>query len=186
MEEASLLTTRKHLFIFTQYYDKHGVPPTKRLFKVAMLDPSPEFIGHWGMFGDLGRPLWIKESQLFRKPAYMEYTQWVFCKRCGKPIKHHRAYLTKRYGFRPRFFHRIVQTTIGYLNLSTCLWMIRGGETMSDSVFKHDLCKLVIAKMGFAITYDCTRGTESGEERFKKFANNSGVIGGERFCFNPF
>ncbi|GKC22168.1 hypothetical protein Tco_1024318 [Tanacetum coccineum] len=46
MEEASLHTTRKHLFIFTQYYDKHGVPPTKRLFKVAMLDPSPEFIGH--------------------------------------------------------------------------------------------------------------------------------------------
>ncbi|GJV59137.1 reverse transcriptase domain-containing protein [Tanacetum coccineum] len=39
------------------------------------------------------------------------------------------------------------QTTIGYLNLSTCLWMIRGGETMSDSVFKHDLCKYVIAKL---------------------------------------
>ncbi|GKA25997.1 hypothetical protein Tco_0712106 [Tanacetum coccineum] len=35
----------------------HGVPPTKRLFKVAMLDPSPEFIGHWGMFGDLGLPI---------------------------------------------------------------------------------------------------------------------------------
>ncbi|GJY56270.1 hypothetical protein Tco_0455385, partial [Tanacetum coccineum] len=57
MEEASLLTTRKHLFIFTQYYDKHGVPPTKRLFKVAMLDPSPEFIGSWGMYGDLGLPI---------------------------------------------------------------------------------------------------------------------------------
>ncbi|GJX35065.1 hypothetical protein Tco_0246622, partial [Tanacetum coccineum] len=57
MEEASLHTTRKHLFIFTQYYDKHGVPPTKRLFKVAMLDPSPEFIGHWGMFGDPGLPI---------------------------------------------------------------------------------------------------------------------------------
>ncbi|GKA35185.1 hypothetical protein Tco_0721676 [Tanacetum coccineum] len=56
MEEASLHTTRKHLFISTQYYDKHGVPPTKRLFKVAMLDPSPEFIGHWGMFGDPGLP----------------------------------------------------------------------------------------------------------------------------------
>ncbi|GJR55040.1 hypothetical protein Tco_0939824 [Tanacetum coccineum] len=57
MEEASLHTTRKHLFIFTQYYDKHGVPPTKRLFKVAMLDPSLEFIGSWGMSGDLGLPI---------------------------------------------------------------------------------------------------------------------------------
>ncbi|GKB24284.1 hypothetical protein Tco_0863685 [Tanacetum coccineum] len=57
MEEASLHTTRKHLFISTQYYDKHGVPPTKRLFKVAMLDPSPEFIGPWGTSGDLGLPI---------------------------------------------------------------------------------------------------------------------------------
>ncbi|GJU27076.1 hypothetical protein Tco_1165697 [Tanacetum coccineum] len=57
MEEASLHTTRKHLFIFTQYYDKHGVPPTKRLFKVAMLDPSPEFIGPWGTSGDPGLPI---------------------------------------------------------------------------------------------------------------------------------
>ncbi|GJS36046.1 hypothetical protein Tco_0534428 [Tanacetum coccineum] len=83
-------------------------------------------------------------------------------------------------------FKNSFQTTIGYLNLPTCLWVIRGGETMSDSVFKHDLCKLVIAKMGSAITYDCTRGTKSGEESFKKFANNSGIIGGERFCFNLF
>ncbi|GJQ90343.1 hypothetical protein Tco_0001482 [Tanacetum coccineum] len=63
MEEASLHTTRKHLFIFTQYYDKHGVPPTKRLFKVAMLDPSPEFIGHWGMSGDLGLPIVVRPLQ---------------------------------------------------------------------------------------------------------------------------
>ncbi|GKC73182.1 hypothetical protein Tco_1119065 [Tanacetum coccineum] len=60
MEEASLHTTRKHLFIFTQYYDKHGVPPTKRLFKVSMLDPSAEFIRHWGMSGDPGLPIVIR------------------------------------------------------------------------------------------------------------------------------
>ncbi|GJU26580.1 hypothetical protein Tco_1165201 [Tanacetum coccineum] len=29
----------------------------KRLVKVAMLDPSPEFIGHLGMFGDPGLPI---------------------------------------------------------------------------------------------------------------------------------
>ncbi|GKG44698.1 hypothetical protein Tco_0486136, partial [Tanacetum coccineum] len=37
--------------------DKHGVPPTKCLFKVAMLDPSPEFIGPWGTSRDLGLPI---------------------------------------------------------------------------------------------------------------------------------
>ncbi|GKD27382.1 hypothetical protein Tco_1233596 [Tanacetum coccineum] len=59
-------------------------------------------------------------------------------------------------------------------------------ETMSDSIFKHDLCKLVIAKMCSTITDDGTGSTKSGKERFKKLANYSGVVGGERFCFNLF
>ncbi|GJU80828.1 hypothetical protein Tco_1283193 [Tanacetum coccineum] len=79
-----------------------------------------------------------------------------------------------------------MQTTIRYLNLPHFVCGDNAVKTMSDSVFKHDLCKLVIAKMGSAITYDCMRGTKSGEESFKKFANNSGIIGGERFRFNPF
>ncbi|GKG63495.1 hypothetical protein Tco_0643043, partial [Tanacetum coccineum] len=36
--------------------------------------------------------------------------------------------------------------------------------------------------MGTAITNDGTGSSNSGEERFEKFANNSGVIGGERLC----
>ncbi|GJV37613.1 hypothetical protein Tco_1410090 [Tanacetum coccineum] len=27
----------------------------------------------------------LADGKLFRRPAYMEYTRWVFCKRCGKP-----------------------------------------------------------------------------------------------------
>ncbi|GJY16338.1 hypothetical protein Tco_0386760 [Tanacetum coccineum] len=54
---ASTQQGKTYLIFSTQYYDKHGVPPTKRLFKVAMLDPSPKFIGSWGMFGDLGLPI---------------------------------------------------------------------------------------------------------------------------------
>ncbi|GKD19087.1 hypothetical protein Tco_1208245, partial [Tanacetum coccineum] len=54
MEIVSLLT-QKHLLLHNTT-DKHGVPPTKRLFKVAMLDPSPEFIGPWGTSGDPGQP----------------------------------------------------------------------------------------------------------------------------------
>ncbi|GKG31006.1 hypothetical protein Tco_0423494, partial [Tanacetum coccineum] len=54
MEDVNLLTKKNHLFITTT--DKHGVPPTKRLFKVVMLDPSPEFIGPWGTSGDPGQP----------------------------------------------------------------------------------------------------------------------------------
>ncbi|GJY67146.1 hypothetical protein Tco_0469384 [Tanacetum coccineum] len=82
-------------------------------------------------------------------------------------------------------FKNSFQTTIGYLNLPTCLWVIRGGETMSDSVFKHDLCKLVIAKMGSAITYDCTRGTKSRQKRvLRNFGTSRAIIGGEAFAFN--
>ncbi|GJX72336.1 hypothetical protein Tco_0309507, partial [Tanacetum coccineum] len=39
MEEVSLLT-QKHLLLHNTTIDKHRVPPMKRLFKVAMLDPS--------------------------------------------------------------------------------------------------------------------------------------------------
>ncbi|GKF77070.1 hypothetical protein Tco_0229540 [Tanacetum coccineum] len=60
MEEESLLT-QKHLFI-TITTDKHGVPSTKRLFKVATLDPSPEFIGPWGTSEDPGQPRAIRKN----------------------------------------------------------------------------------------------------------------------------
>ncbi|GJT44979.1 hypothetical protein Tco_0953694 [Tanacetum coccineum] len=267
MEEASLHTTRKHLCITTYYYDKHGVPPTKRLFKVAMLDPA--------IWKNLGYSEWstpaglklarenlqsrVKEEDsitdvenavfdlgVMDSLCFLFIDQRVFISMITKFIKFvelNFSMITRGFDIkvcmlkglvsfvlqlnrqmtclsiyklvrsapdgcfvsctegpesviqfvRPRGtifahgpFKNSFQATIGYLNLPTCLWVIRGGETMSDSVFKHDLCKLVIAKMGSAITYDCTRGTESGEERFEKFANNSGVVGGERFRFNPF
>ncbi|GJU06467.1 hypothetical protein Tco_1122897 [Tanacetum coccineum] len=38
-------TTTTLIYITTT--DKHGVPPTKRLFRVAMLDPSQGFNGPW-------------------------------------------------------------------------------------------------------------------------------------------
>ncbi|GKF79572.1 hypothetical protein Tco_0235140 [Tanacetum coccineum] len=63
MEDVSLLA-QKHLLLHTTTdTDKHGVPPTKRLFKVAMLDPSLEFIGSWGMCGDLGLPIVVRPLQ---------------------------------------------------------------------------------------------------------------------------
>ncbi|GKA36836.1 hypothetical protein Tco_0723401 [Tanacetum coccineum] len=58
MENVSLLT-QKHLFITTTT-DKHGVPPTKRLFKVAMLDPSPKFI--------------VTDSAIWKNLGYSEWS----------------------------------------------------------------------------------------------------------------
>ncbi|GJV48016.1 hypothetical protein Tco_1438228 [Tanacetum coccineum] len=92
MEEASLHTTRKHLFISTQYYDKHGEPPTKRLFKVAMLDPSPEFIGHWGMSGDPGLPIVMAGFSV--NQLIWSHTMGVLYA-VAESIKHHRAYMTR-------------------------------------------------------------------------------------------
>ncbi|GKD87944.1 hypothetical protein Tco_1359098, partial [Tanacetum coccineum] len=68
MEKASRLT-QKHLFITTQYYDKHGVPPTKRLFKVAMLDPSPNLLVH-------GERLEIWNYQLCAIWKNLGYSEW--------------------------------------------------------------------------------------------------------------
>ncbi|GJX76689.1 hypothetical protein Tco_0323500, partial [Tanacetum coccineum] len=44
--------------------DKHGVPPTKRLFRVTKLDPIPEFICPWGRFGDPGQPILLARENL--------------------------------------------------------------------------------------------------------------------------
>ncbi|GJU65446.1 hypothetical protein Tco_1247281 [Tanacetum coccineum] len=53
METTSYSYTTTSLYYIL---DKHGVPPTKRLFRVAMLDPSQGFIDPWGKFGDLELP----------------------------------------------------------------------------------------------------------------------------------
>nr|GEX90114.1 hypothetical protein [Tanacetum cinerariifolium] len=59
-------------------------------------------------------------------------------------------------------------------------------ETVSDTVLKHDLCELVIAEVRTAITNDGTRSSKPSKERFQEFANNSSVVYGECFRFNPF
>ncbi|GKB95311.1 hypothetical protein Tco_0981448 [Tanacetum coccineum] len=53
----------------TQYYDKHRVPPTKRLFKVAMLDQSPNLLVH-------GERLEIWDYQLCAIWKDLDYNEW--------------------------------------------------------------------------------------------------------------
>ncbi|GKD71897.1 hypothetical protein Tco_1325987, partial [Tanacetum coccineum] len=56
-KEASLFTTKNtYSLLHNITTDKHGLPPTKRLFRVTKLDPFPKFIGPWGRFGDPGQP----------------------------------------------------------------------------------------------------------------------------------
>ncbi|GJV18028.1 hypothetical protein Tco_1363351 [Tanacetum coccineum] len=59
-------TTTTLIYITTT--DKHGVPPTKRLFRVAMLDPSQGFMDPWGKFGDLELPSVVRISWRRREP----------------------------------------------------------------------------------------------------------------------
>ncbi|GJS81501.1 hypothetical protein Tco_0748042 [Tanacetum coccineum] len=144
-----------------------------------MLDPSPNSLVH-------GESLEIRDYQLcaiWKDLGYGEWSTPAYLRLARENLQSRVKEEDSITDVENAVFDlgNSFQAMIGYLNLPSCLWVIRGGETMSDFVFKHDLCKLVIAKMGSAITYDCTRGTESGEERFEKFANNSGVVGGERF-----
>ncbi|GJT29026.1 hypothetical protein Tco_0909301 [Tanacetum coccineum] len=204
MERGTPLTTKNtYSLLHNITTDKHGVPPTKRLFRVTKLDPIPEFICHWGRFGDPGQPIVVRPLQsnmgngersrpmgfqLAREHLQSRVKEEDLITDVENTAQSESSSLSNQDA---RFlalhpFKNLVFNHEGYLNCPHCLWVIRGGETVSNSIFKHDLCKLVIAKMGSAITYDSTRGTESGEEKFKKFANNSGIIGGERFRFNPF
>ncbi|GKB54113.1 hypothetical protein Tco_0904866 [Tanacetum coccineum] len=40
--------------------------------------------------------------------------------------------------------------------------------------------------MSIAITNYSTRSSKSGKKRFQEFNDDSCIISGERFCFNPF
>nr|GFB48160.1 hypothetical protein [Tanacetum cinerariifolium] len=71
--------------------------------------------------------------------------------------------------------------TRAYFHLLTSLRVIRGSMTVSDTVLKHDICELVIAEVRTEITNDGTGSSKTSKERFKEFANNSGVVSGERF-----
>ncbi|GJU71752.1 hypothetical protein Tco_1263157 [Tanacetum coccineum] len=64
--------------------------------------------------------------------------------------------------------------------------MIRGRKTVGNSILKHGFRELVIAKIGTAITNYSMRSSKSGKKRFQEFNNDSGIISGERFCFNSF
>ncbi|GJV96282.1 hypothetical protein Tco_1547859 [Tanacetum coccineum] len=48
--------------------------------------------------------------------------------------------------------------------------------------FKHGPLQIGQCKNGSAITYDCTRGTKSGEESFIEICNNSDIIGVSAFA----
>ncbi|GKA50544.1 hypothetical protein Tco_0743617 [Tanacetum coccineum] len=60
--------------------DKHGVPPTKRLFRVAMLDPSQGFIDPLGgKFGDLATTkVWYVPSKVVFDALTFHFEIWPF------------------------------------------------------------------------------------------------------------
>ncbi|GJS50777.1 hypothetical protein Tco_0328444 [Tanacetum coccineum] len=63
----------------TLSYDKHGVPPTKRLFRVAMLD---HHLNYWtfGNVGDRDYQLW------FTSPPVVDWSDQRVLKACPKKI----------------------------------------------------------------------------------------------------
>ncbi|GJY85115.1 hypothetical protein Tco_0499141 [Tanacetum coccineum] len=78
--EKKLAFSHKNTYLL-HTTDKHGVPPTKRLFRVAMLDPSPEFIGPWGTSGDGDKPT-LGMAHKINAPDVKEFRilGMVFCR----------------------------------------------------------------------------------------------------------
>ncbi|GJW98260.1 hypothetical protein Tco_0180068 [Tanacetum coccineum] len=96
MEEVSLLT-QKHLLLHNTTTDKHGVPPMKRLFKVAMLDPSPNLLVHGERLEIQDYQLWPSklcaptrplDDMPFHIQACTEYTDGCFVKLYGRPERY--------------------------------------------------------------------------------------------------
>ena len=62
----------------------------------------------------------------------------------------------------------VFDLSIGNLNLSTHLWVIWGGNLMSDEIFPHQLLENPVAKMLTSITYDCLRCTKMSKDSLSK------------------
>ncbi|GJT24996.1 hypothetical protein Tco_0894933 [Tanacetum coccineum] len=132
----------------------HGVPPTKRLFKVAMLDLSPEFIGYWGMCGDLGLPIVVKVGML-KGPIVgqknPESEDFLWCSRTLKgasnPSEQSRL---------ESFFERDT-------------W--RTGMIRIHSAFVHDKAKSLIAHKFKMVSFP-SGGNQESEPRTMAFLNH--------------
>ncbi|GJW30674.1 hypothetical protein Tco_0047549 [Tanacetum coccineum] len=75
---------------------------------------------------------------------------------------------------------------LGFMDSLCFSPVICGGETMSDSIFKHDHCKLVECKKGSGITYDCTRGTKSEREFEGNLQTHRALSCGSAFALTYF
>ena len=72
----------------------------------------------------------------------------------------------------------MLDLTIRNFDLSTCLWVIRGGNLVGDEILPHQLLQNLVAEMLTSITYDCSRRTKQSEDNvFQKLDHHSVVIG---------
>ena len=72
----------------------------------------------------------------------------------------------------------MLDLTIRNFDLSTCLWVIRGGNLVDDEILLHQLLKNSVAEMLTSITYDCSRSTKPSKDSvFQKLDHHSVVIG---------
>ena len=71
----------------------------------------------------------------------------------------------------------MLDLTIGNFDLSTRLWVIRGGNLVGDEILLHQLLKNLIAEMLTSITYDCLRCTKPSKDSvFQELDHHSVVI----------
>nr|GEW57138.1 hypothetical protein [Tanacetum cinerariifolium] len=135
----------------------------KRLFRVAELNPIPEFIGPWGTFEDQGQAFLFEDQSFhvlvpsrlcaqaqsgddmpFHKQACMEYTRWVFYKLFERPKERHLACPTRMHGFRPLLFQGYI-LNYGLIPLPDHLF---GGDTGFPLHFISLLSFLITKEFG--------------------------------------
>jgi hypothetical protein len=62
----------------------------------------------------------------------------------------------------------MLDLTIRNFDLSTSLWVIRGGNLMGDEILLHQLLENLVTEMLASITYDCSRHTKPSKDSLSK------------------
>ena len=70
----------------------------------------------------------------------------------------------------------MLDLSIRNFNLSTCLWVIWGGNLVGDEVLLHQLLQNLVAKMLTSITYDFSRRTKMSKDSVSQKLDHKSVV----------
>ncbi|GJX91509.1 hypothetical protein Tco_0344835 [Tanacetum coccineum] len=148
-----------------------------------MLDPSPNYSYPWECLEIWDNHGWYVPSKVVLNPVPVYLEVRPVRLRNSRRLDHevHLIHLFELFGDHPRSSDHNFNVSKPNRSCVRVRWADDQAFRTQDYKANWSLQKVIPRSLN-----DSTGSSKSGKERFQEFYNNSGIIGGERFCFNPF